>query len=192
MPLLMYCRIWTYIHSFIVGEHAFEFAVCVTSTLRIVDFGLRGEIRTHDLRSFCYRKAFCLCILRFPLSSAYIFSICCSVLLKRLYLFTLYALQCLKAFRNPLTYLGISILQPSPILPNFTWAIDPKPVCYQTAPLGVIDIIQSMVRIAELRLNLSSIQHVSSMLSHNKLELPEPLAGPYSVLQGRRLTSQPR
>ena len=151
---------------------------------------MRFELTTYG--HFCYRKVFCLCILRFPLSSAYIFSICCSVLLERLYLFTLYALQCLKAFRNPLTYLGISILQPSPILPNFTWAIDPKPACYQPAPLGVIDIIQSMVRIAELRLNLSSIQHVSSMLSHNKLELPEPLAGPYSVLQGRRLTSQPR
>ena len=37
------------LQSFIVGEHAFEFAVCVTSTSRIVDFGRRGGIRTRDL-----------------------------------------------------------------------------------------------------------------------------------------------
>ena len=38
------------LQSFIISEYTIEFAVCVTSTLRIVDFGLRGEIRTHDLR----------------------------------------------------------------------------------------------------------------------------------------------
>ena len=36
--------------------------------------------------------------------------------------------------RNYSTYLGIDILQSSPILPNFTWAFYPKPTCYQTAP----------------------------------------------------------
>ena len=69
MPLLMYCRIWTYIHSFIVGEHAFEFAVCVTSTLRIVDFGRSGQTRTGDVLipnqvhcQLCYTPNFKTCI----------------------------------------------------------------------------------------------------------------------------------
>ena len=98
---------------------------------------LRGEIRTHDLRSFLLSQSFLSLHLKVSLKFGVHFQLCCSVLLERLYLFTLYALRCLKAFRNPLTYLGISILQPSPILPNFTWAVDPKPACYQTAPLGV-------------------------------------------------------
>ena len=34
---------------FITSEYTIEFAVCVTSTLRIVDFGRRGGIRTRDL-----------------------------------------------------------------------------------------------------------------------------------------------
>ena len=49
MLLLMYLQD-SNLQSFIISEYTIEFAVCVTSTLRIVDFGLRGEIRTHDLR----------------------------------------------------------------------------------------------------------------------------------------------
>ena len=38
------------LQSFIVGEHAIEFAVCVTSTSQMVDFGQPEWIRTTDYR----------------------------------------------------------------------------------------------------------------------------------------------
>ena len=107
----------------------------------------------------------------FPLSSAYIFIIWCSALLEGLYLFTFYALRCHKTFRNFYDYLGINILQPSPILPNLNWANnDPKHTCYQVALLGVIKN-EIIVRWMELRLNLVFINILVVCCPMNKLRL---------------------
>lgn len=52
---------------------------------------------SHSIISFNYRSAYIIISLR------------CRILLDRLYLFTVYALRCFKAFRNLQTYLGICI-----------------------------------------------------------------------------------
>jgi len=69
----------------------------------------RESICSRLLTSLCCRRAFCLCFLKFPSSSAYIISISCRALLEGLYLFTFYALQCIEAFRNLQCYLGVSM-----------------------------------------------------------------------------------
>ena len=57
------------LHSFIVGEYAFEFAACVTSTSQMVDFGRSGQTRTGDVLipnqvhcQLCYTPNFKTCI----------------------------------------------------------------------------------------------------------------------------------
>ena len=57
------------LQSFIVGEHAFEFAACVTSTSQMVDFGRSGQTRTGDVLipnqvhcQLCYTPNFKTCI----------------------------------------------------------------------------------------------------------------------------------
>ncbi len=80
-------------------------AHCVTSCLRIRS-AFAGELH------LCYRTGFLSCTsVGFPTGQrTFSTHLGCRTLLGELYLFISYALRCLPALRNPVNYLGITLL----------------------------------------------------------------------------------